>query len=311
MEVIHTLSELDTLPYETGVSLGSFDGIHKGHLTLMNTLMENCRKKDLKSLIYTFSNHPREIISSKTSPKLIINRKQKIDLFNDIGIDVLVMVNFDNFQKNIGAKDFVENILLKKLNMSSMTVGADCRFGKKAEGDINLLNEFSTLYGFELAVVPPVKIDDEIISSTAIRQLLAEGIIEKANLFLGRYYSITGKVIKGKQVGAKFGFPTANISVDYSLALPKPGVYVTKTKVNNVIYSSITNVGFNPTFNQKNYNIETYIFDFNRNIYEKEVEVKFFHRIRGEIKFNNVDDLYSQIDSDISYSREFFKTIDQ
>jgi len=310
MEVIYSLSELDKLSYATGVSLGSFDGIHKGHLTLMNTLMENCREKNLKSLIYTFSNHPREIVSSKNSPKLIINRKQKIDLFNEIGIDILVMVNFDNFQKNIRAKDFVENILLNKLNMNSMTVGQDCRFGKKAEGDIDLLREFSTLYDFELTIVPPVRVDDEIISSTAIRQLLSQGIMEKANLFLGRYYSITGKVIKGKQLGSKLGFPTANISVDFSLALPKPGVYITRTKVNNVVYNSITNVGFNPTFNQKNYNIETYILDFDRNIYEKEVEVRFLHRIRGEVKFDSINALCNQISSDIAYTREFFRTLE-
>lgn len=310
MEVIHSLLEFDKLSYMTGVSLGSFDGIHKGHLTLLNTLIENCRKRNLKSVVYTFSNHPREIINLKNSPKLIITKNQKLDLFDKIGIDFLVMVDFDDFQKNISAKDFVAEILLEKLNMRTITVGTDCRFGKKAEGDINLLKKFSKEYDFELSIVPPVMIEDEIISSTVIRDLLSEGIIEKANLFLGRNYSITGKVIKGKQLGAKLGFPTANIEVNFNLSLPKPGVYVTRTKLGKTLYSSITNVGFNPTFNQKTYNIETFILDFNKNIYGKEVEVRFLQRIRDEIKFTNLDDLCQKINEDVSYSREYFKIID-
>lgn len=310
MKVIRSLSEFDKLSYMTGVSLGSFDGIHKGHLTLLNALIEDCREKNLKSVVYTFSNHPREIIDSKNSPKLIINKKQKLDLFEKVGIDFLVIVNFDDYQKNISAKDFVEEILLNKLNMQSITVGFDCRFGKKAEGDVEFLKEFSKEYGFDLSLVPPVMIEDEIISSTAIRNLLSDGIIEKANLFLGRNYSITGKVIKGKQMGSKLGFPTANIEVNFNLSLPKPGVYVTKTKVGEKLYRSITNVGFNPTFNQKTYNIETFILDFNKNIYGEEVEVKFLHRIREEIKFNNLTDLCQKINEDVSYTKEYFKTID-
>lgn len=310
MEVINSLGEIGSLSDRTGISLGSFDGLHKGHLTLIDTLLKNCREKNLKSIIYTFSNHPREIINSKHLPKRIINRQQKIDLFNKIGIDILVMVNFDTFHRNIRAVDFVENILLEKLNMSSMTVGKDCRFGKNAEGDINLLKEFSREYDFELAIVPPVKIENEIISSTAIRNFLSQGIIEKTNMFLGRNYSITGQVVKGKQLGSKLGFPTANIEIDFSLCLPKPGVYITKTIVDKKIYNSITNVGYNPTFNEKNYNIETYVLEFNKNIYDKEVKIEFLHRIRDEIRFNNIEDLCKQINEDVLYTREFLKNFE-
>lgn len=310
MEVINSLSEIDRLSCMTGVSLGSFDGIHRGHLALMNSLMENCREKNLKSVIYTFSNHPRGIISINNSPKIIISKKQKIDIFKKIGIDFLFMVDFDDFQRNISAKDFVEKILLEKLNMSSIVVGADCRFGKMAEGDIVLLEQFSKQYCFDLTVVPPVKLEDKIISSTAIRHFLSQGLVEKANMFLGRNYSIIGKVIRGKQLGSTLGFPTANISIDFNMSLPKPGVYVSKTKVKNGIYNSITNVGFNPTFNQKNYNIETYIFEFSENIYGEEVEVYFLHKIRDEVKFNSIDGLCRQIDKDAAYSKEYLKTFD-
>lgn len=306
MEVIYSLGEIDKISDATGVSLGSFDGLHKGHLTLINALKKKCLEENLKSVIYTFENHPRQLVTSKQTPRLIIRNDQKIDLLEKIGIDFLVMVKFDNFQKNISAKDFVEKILLQKLNMRWMAVGADCRFGRKAEGDIKLLKDFSKEYEFGLTIVPPVKIKDEIISSTSIRDHLSNGLIDKANLFLGRNYSITGKVIKGKQLGAKQGFPTANISVDISLCLPKNGVYVTNTIVDDNVYNSITNVGFNPTFNQTNYNIETNIFGFNQNIYGKEVTVEFLHRIRDEKKFNNIDELYSQINADTDYARGYF-----
>jgi riboflavin kinase/FMN adenylyltransferase len=309
MEVIYSLEEIDKIPYMTGVSLGSFDGLHKGHLTLINTLKERCLKENLKSVIYTFANHPRQLINSKKPPRLIIKNQQKIELLRKIGIDYLVLVKFDSFQQNISAKDFVEKILLHKLNMGCMIVGEDCRFGKKAEGDINMLKDFSKKYEFDLTVVPPVKIDDEIISSTAIRNQISNGLMDKANLFLGRNYSIKGKVIKGKQFGAKRGFPTANISVDINLCFPKNGVYITKTIIDNNVYNSITNVGFNPTFNQTNYNIETNIFDFDQNIYGKEVEVEFLHRIRAEKKFNNVDQLYGQINDDKAYAKDYFDTV--
>ncbi|SKC74068.1 bifunctional riboflavin kinase/FAD synthetase [Maledivibacter halophilus] len=306
MEVIHSLGEIGSLTEMTGVSLGTFDGLHKGHITLIKTLKEDCKLQNLKSVIYTFSNHPRELINSKNSPRLIINNKQKIDLFYKMGIDFLVMVKFDNFQKNIRAEDFIEEILLKKLNMKAAIVGWDCHFGRKAEGNIELLKEFSQKYDFDLTVVPPLKIDNEIISSTSIRSQLSKGLIDKVNLFLGRNYSITGRVIKGKQFGGTQGFPTANISVDLSLCLPKSGVYITRTVIDRIIYKSITNVGFNPTFNQRNYNIETYIFDFSKNIYDKEVTVEFLHKIRDDIKFDNVENLYKQVKTDIDYAKNYF-----
>ncbi|SHJ90827.1 bifunctional riboflavin kinase/FAD synthetase [Paramaledivibacter caminithermalis] len=306
MEVIYSLEEIDKITDKTGVSLGSFDGLHKGHQTLINTLKGKCVKENLKSVIYTFSNHPRGIINFKSSPKLIINNNQKIGLLEKIGVDYLVLVKFDEFQKNIGAKEFVEKILLEKLNMSCMVVGNDCRFGKNAEGDTSLLEKFSKKYGFALNVVAPVMIGDEVISSTSIRNQLSNGLIDKANSFLGRKYSIAGKVIKGKQFGGKQGFPTANISIDFNLCLPKPGVYVTETIINNNRYSSITNVGFNPTFNQKNYNIETHIMNFNKKIYNEEITIEFLCRIRDEIKFNNVDDLYRQVNKDIAFAKDYF-----
>ncbi|MDK2917438.1 MAG: riboflavin kinase / adenylyltransferase [Candidatus Petromonas sp.] len=307
MELIYSLEDMGKMVYETGVSLGTFDGLHRGHQRLINKLIKKSKSNGYKSIVYTFANHPREITSKKNKPKKIISVKQKIELFNKIGIDFLILVNFDDFHRNIKAENFITDILMEKLNMHSMVVGFDCRFGKNAEGNIKSLKRFSQKYDFDLEIVPPIKIENQIVSSTLIRKLLSKGLIGEVNNLLGRNYSIFGKVIKGKQLGSKLGFPTANISIDLDLCLPKKGVYVTKTHLKNRPYYSVTNVGLNPTFKQNTYNVETYILDFNKNIYNEEIRVEFLERIRDELKFNNVASLCEQISQDIIFTKKYFK----
>lgn len=308
MEVIYSLKELKKLRFKTGVSLGTFDGLHRGHQALINQLKKNCRENNYKSVVYTFSNHPREITSKDNIPKKILNNKEKIKLFEETGIDYLVFVEFDKLHSNIEATDFVEKILINKLNLHSMIVGFDCRFGKNGKGNIESLKNFSNEYQFDLKVVSPIKVDNEIVSSTLIRKLLTKGLITKANHLLGRNYTMVGEVIKGKQVGSKLGFPTANIKFNSSLCLPKPGVYITKTYIEDKVYLSVTNVGFNPTFNQKNYNIETYIFDFNYDIYDKEIKIEFLKHIRDEFRFPSIEALCKQMDEDIKLAKNYFLT---
>lgn len=190
--------------------------------------------------------------------------------------------------------------------MRNIVVGFDCRFGKNAEGNVSTLKELSQIHNFELNVILPVKLNNKTISSSLIRKYLSQGRIEKVNEYLGRNYSVYGYVIKGKQLGSKLGFPTANILANSNLCLPKPGVYITKTYIDDNLYYSTTNVGFNPTFNQKTYNIETYIIGFNDDIYGKEIKVVFYKRIRDELKFKNIRSLCKQIENDVIYTKQYF-----
>lgn len=306
MEVIYSLSNIKNHIKPTNIALGTFDGLHRGHMELIKKLILKSKINNYTSVVYTFLNHPREITSNKNNTKRIINSAQKIELFEKAGVDILVLVDFDEFHRNIEAEDFIRNIFVNKLNMKNIVVGFDCRFGKNAEGDLNTLKFLARKYDFDVEIVQPIKIENKIVSSTLIRYYLSSGEIEKVNFFLNRPYEVRGKVIKGKQLGKTLGFPTANILLDNTLCLPKSGVYATKTMIGNDIYFSITNVGINPTFNQKNYNIETYIFDFNENIYNQEIKVFFYKRLRDEFKFGNIDDLCNQINNDIIIAKDYF-----
>lgn len=304
MKKIESLDELKVIDYATGVSLGSFDGIHNGHIRLLKELVNDCRARGLKSLVYTFKNHPRDVTNPEKSPNIIITCKEKEIILKELGIDYYVLLPFDKFQMEISAKDFVEKLLLENLKMKAMHVGLDCRFGHKAQGDIEFLKSYSDKGIFDLNVVCPVKINGEIVSSTLIRKYISEGNIKMARRFLGRPYKLEGIVVKGKQVGRKLGFPTANILMNSKKALPKPGVYITNTHMNGKVYPSITNVGYNPTFEQDNYNVETYIIDFDESIYGHRISVEFLDHIRDEIKFNSIDDLKSRISKDVSLAKE-------
>lgn len=305
MKKIETLAELKNINDATGVSLGSFDGIHIGHLRLLKELIDDCKAKDLKSLVYTFKNHPRDITNPKKSPNIIITCAEKEIILKEMGVDYYVVLPFDRFHMEIKAEDFLEEILLRDLNMKSMTVGLDCRFGNKAKGDIEFLKSYSDKGLFDLNVICPVKIDGTIVSSTLIREYISKGNIKMAQNLLGRPYKLRGIVIKGKQMGRKLGFPTANLLINSKKALPKPGVYITKTYINDKEYPSVTNVGYNPTFSQDEYNIETHIIDFEEDLYGQKISVQFEDYIRNEVKFNNLDELISKIGEDVDIAKKY------
>ncbi|AKL95429.1 riboflavin biosynthesis protein RibF [Clostridium aceticum] len=302
MEVIYNHQEVNK-KIEKGIALGNFDGVHMGHQKLIHHLLQKCQTKNLQPCVYTFMSHTMPVITNKGTLQYITNIDQKKKVFEDLGIELLVLDTFSKELMALSPEGFVEKILVQELNCKEVVVGFDYRFGYKAEGNPLLLKKLGEKYGFEVSIIDAVMMENEKISSTNIRQYLKNGDIEKVNLFLGRYFSLYSKVIHGDARGTKLGFPTANIFVDILQLIPKAGVYATLVKTGGEIYKGATAVGIKPTFEGKTPSIETFIMDFHGNLYDEYIEIYFVKRLRDEMKFDSPEDLVRQINKDIKEAK--------
>lgn len=284
------------------VALGSFDGLHYGHLSLLRKTVEISKKNNGNSMVFTYKNHPKTLINPDKVPKLIMDIETKIKCLEQEGIDIVVFKEFTKEFMQIGPEEFIK-MLCEKYNVKGIVVGFNFKFGYRNLGDINLLESLKDKYGYELFVMEPYTYKDDIISSSRIRKAISDGEVKEAFKMLSRYYSIKGEIIHGKKLGRTIGFPTANLKVNYENIIPKKGVYYTNVEYNNKIYKGITSVGNNPTVNGKELTIETFILDFKETIYEKEIRLYFINRMRDEIKFNNLDELINQLKKDEAYAK--------
>ena len=282
----------------TGAALGNFDGIHLGHQKLIKIMIDRSKELGLKSSLLLFEQHTK-VTTDNSQPKIITTNEQKFKIAEDLGIDIVYIMKFDKDIMKLTAEEFVENIIVDKMNAKLLVVGFDYKFGHKALGNSETLLKLGRKYDIEVKVIEAIESDEVIIGSTEIRKLILEGNVYKANKFLGRPYSMTGRVITGKNRGNTLGFPTANIDVDPNHVIPKNGVYKTNTIYNGKSYLSATNIGFNPTFNEGVLKIETHILDFNKKIYGEDIEIEFIDFLREDIKFHSRDDLINQMNIDI------------
>lgn len=285
------------------ITMGSFDGIHFGHRRLMEYTRDVSIECGTVSVVVTFHPHPLKVLHPEKKVNLITTFEKKIELINSIGIDYIVYITFTHEFANMPPEDFIKNVIVKRLNPAKIIVGHDFGFGIGKSGNTELLRKLSGELNFGLTVMEPVKINGEIASSTVIRRLVTSGQVCKVKEFLGRHYSVHGRVARGSGRGKDLGFPTANIVPEEEL-FPKDGVYATVAKIEGDFYQSVTNVGSNPTFNEELRRIETYVLNFGRDIYDLEIEVFFVARLRGEIKFGSAKELESQIKEDIELSSE-------
>jgi riboflavin kinase/FMN adenylyltransferase len=307
MQVLNNTGSIMPIKTPMGVGLGNFDGLHIGHMTLINTLISECRFQGLASIVYTFTKHPENILRKKLFTPLITTVGKKIELLGSTSLDYLYFDEFDESFSRMKPESFVKEILVERFNIKLAVAGFDYRYGYRGQGDVKLLEEIGKRYGFKVIVIPPVKIRDQVVSSTSIRSLIHKGDMDSVFNFLGRHYSITGEVTNGRRIGSKIGFPTANLHPEDYLVLPHDGVYVTKTLLNGTLLPSITNIGRNPTFgDRENVSVETHILDFEGDIYNTSIEVFFISKVRGERKFSGKDELIRQIKLDIEYTRGFF-----
>ncbi len=277
--------------FESAIAIGYFDGVHLGHIELIDDLLVH---KDLKKLVFTFDNKP-------TNTKDIFTIEEKEDMLNNLHIDYFYIQRFTKRFATMDPHDFL--VFLKTMfNIRHITVGFDFKFGKVASGNVELLEKCSKELNYTLSVIPKISVGDVKVSSTAIKEFLREGNVDMAANMLGKYYFADGIVKKGRQLGSRLGFPTANITT--TKLTPKCGVYATKTAIDNHLYNSITNVGKNPTISSNNpINIETNIFDFNKDIYGKKIRVYFVDFIRTEKKFESAQELKSRVTQDMEMAK--------
>ncbi|MEQ9619132.1 MAG: bifunctional riboflavin kinase/FAD synthetase [Deltaproteobacteria bacterium] len=281
----------------TSATIGNFDGVHVGHKKIIKSIKDIAGKKGLSTCVITFHPHPQKVLQNIDVP-LLVPIRERLKLLEKESVDYTACYTFTKDVSKIPAKDFITDILVGKLNVKHLIVGPDFSFGNKREGNAELLQKLGKENGFETEVIGPVLIDNEIVSSTAIRNLLLNGDTRKAAKFLGYDFYIEGQVKEGEKRGRKIGFPTTNLETDWDI-LPKTGVYATHAFIDNKKFDSITNVGFRPTFGENKLLIETHIFNFNSDIYGKRIKVEFVERIRDEERFESVDALVAQIKRDV------------
>ncbi len=302
MKVIKAIKDID-IEYKTVITIGNFDGIHRGHKVLIEKTVDYAKEKGIKSAVFTFSNHPSNYFIHQKVKK-ILDEKEKVKLIEELGVDYLIDIPFDEDMTKISAKDFVLDILKEKIHVEKIVVGHDFEFAKNKEGNAKSLKEMGLIYGFEVEIVKPIKINNIRVSSTYIRELISSGRVDEIADYLGKNYSIEGEIIHGKANGSKMGFPTANIKLKEGIIIPQSGIYATKVILDGKIYLGATNVGKNPTLNGKEISIETNILDFSDNIYGKIVKVEFLEKIREEKKFNSLEELKNQIKVDTDFVRK-------
>jgi len=291
----------------TIVTLGTFDGVHIGHKKIIERLVQNTDEKT-ESLVLTFFPHPRMVLQGDSEIKLLNTIEEKAFLLEKNGLDNLVIHPFDQAFSRLTAEEFVKNILVDIFNIKKIIIGHDHRFGRNRTANIEDLIVFGREYNFEVEQISPQEIDEVSVSSTKIRNSLLDGNVQLANNYLGYNYFLTGTVVKGKQLGRTIGFPTANLSIkeNYKL-IPLNGVYVVSSIINDKTVYGMMNIGFNPTVNGENQTIEIHYFDFDEDLYDKEIKVSILNRIRSEQKFESVLKLKEQLAQDRITSLEFIK----
>ncbi len=299
MKVFNNLKELPKFQNAV-ITVGTFDGVHKGHQQILNKLNALAQKQQGESILITFHPHPRFIINpNDTSLKLINTLDEKIKLLESYGIDNLVIVPFTKAFSELSAEAYVEDFLLKNFTPNVIVIGYDHHFGKGRKGNIDLLKTYQSRHHFEIELIQKEELEDITISSTKIRQALAHGDVQLAKELMNHHYFIEGEVVEGAKLGRTISFPTANIALSASYKLiPKEGVYAVNVLVETKQYKGMLNIGHKPTFKNQDLSIEVHIFDFDKDIYGKKIIVEFVYFIREEIKFESIEALQNQLQKD-------------
>lgn len=288
-------------------TIGVFDGVHVGHQMLLRRVVEEGRKRGGKAVVVTFDRHPLELLHPEDAPLLITTLRQRAEVFGDLGVDVLLVLRFDEKLRHLSAEEFVREILVDALGAVHLVVGSNFRFGHGGTGNVGMLSELGSKYGFTVEVFQllEAEADSEAVSSSLIRKQIAEGEVERVAEELGRPFRLEGHVVKGAGRGRALGIPTANLELPDKVILPKVGVYAGWMEDQGKRHPAVINVGFNPTFEHRSKPIvEVHALDFDGDLYGKVIGVEFTHRLRDELKFPDAESMMAEIRIDIAKARE-------
>lgn len=308
MDVIKDIDNIPARFRNAGVTIGNFDGVHRGHQLLLKKLREEARREKMKALVITFDPHPKMILRPELKPfYLITTLEEKITLLGAAGVDAVVVIPFTLAYAQKTATEFVREVLWEGLHIRKIIIGHDYTFGKGKEGKEPFLTSLGQTLGFAVEVINAVGVGDTVISSTAIREAIRSGDVKMAAALLGRPYNLAGPVVEGKHRGTGLGFPTANIEPEKVL-IPAGGSYAVLARLDGKQYQGVANIGVNPTFGDGKLSVEVHILDFSANIYGKRLDIVFVERIRDEVKFPGPAELVRQIKQDIEQARAILPT---
>lgn len=300
--------------YNAAITIGTFDGVHSGHRAILEQLKEEARQSNGETVVITFDPHPRRFLNSDQAPALLTSMEERIERFETIGIDHLVIIPFDQAFSEMTADDYISNFLIRLFRPKVIVIGYDHRFGKGRIGDYKLLAEMGKIHHYEVRQIPQKLLNDAQISSTAIRQALIAGDIGRANQLLSYPYQLEGTVIEGDKLGRTLGYPTANLSLTTTEKLiPASGVYAVDVQIpeNGISrkLEGMMNIGYRPTVNGKERRIEIHLFDFDEQIYGKRLRVSLLSFVRDEMKFSNLDELVTQLGKDKQHIKQLLEDI--
>ncbi len=301
MEIIRDLNTTH-LTRPTVLTIGSFDGIHRGHQYLISRIIARAREIGGASALVTLHPHPKIVLRPNSPLQYLSTIEERIDLLAPLSLDYMVILPFSLEYSQIRARDFVQ-MLIDHLNMKELITGSDFALGYKREGNIEFLKALGKEKGFAVNVVEPQKFDNQIMSSTRIREMIAAGDLEDATRLLGRFPSVRGRVVRGDQRGRTLGFPTANLAVAERRLLPADGIYAVRVRIQDKLYGGAASIGVRPTFGSGQRTVEVFILDYDGDLYDQVIEVQFVKRLREERKFDSVDALIQQMKQDVAQAR--------
>jgi riboflavin kinase / FMN adenylyltransferase len=304
MEILRSIPELERLPGPLFLAIGVFDGVHRGHQAVISTSAEHARGANGTPLVVTFDPHPEKVLRPERAPHLLTATQHKIALIRELGVENLLIIHFDKEFAGTEPEHFVDALVNHSNPLREICVGHEWSFGKNRRGNLDLLKKLGGKFNFDVVGIPPVKIKDAVVSSTAIRQAIEKGDFARATEMLGREYTILGTVIHGDSLGKKIGFPTANLSA-HNEQFPPNGVYAAVARLTDGMHRGVINLGVRPTISDGKSErvLEIHLFDFDRDIYGRDVEVRFLKFLRPEKKFDNLDALVQQIRRDVEQAR--------